>query len=227
MIPGDSFICTIPRSACTNYPFLVLDVCQEHLSFVKSTNPVLCGGWVKLKQAITSQIKIHRHYFFVIETVLVFFVLFFFNVQLFVQSVRKTHLHEARCSSNYNLAKSLSMGQTLVWLVVSPIGDTFSWFEPPHDNTNKMSVRPANTQISLGIRPVWSESSLFAWRKLGSLATHWAHSEDWSDRANTQADLSLRWAHMPFVWFYHLCFQHFANCRFEVVLWDRFHGRFN
>ena len=26
--------------------------------------------------------------------------------------------------------------------------------EPPHDKTNKMSVRPAKTQISLGIRPV-------------------------------------------------------------------------
>ena len=33
-------------------------------------------------------------------------------------------------------------------------------------------------QISLGICPVWSESSLSAWRKLGSLANHWAHSED-------------------------------------------------
>ena len=32
--------------------------------------------------------------------------------------------------------------------------------EPRHDKTNKMSVRPAKTQISLGIRPVWSESSL-------------------------------------------------------------------
>ena len=31
-----------------------------------------------------------------------------------------------------------------------------------HDKTNKMSVRPAKTQISLGIRPVWSESSLCA-----------------------------------------------------------------
>ena len=28
-------------------------------------------------------------------------------------------------------------------------------FEPRHDKTNKMSVRPAKTQISLGIRPVW------------------------------------------------------------------------
>ena len=36
--------------------------------------------------------------------------------------------------------------------------------EPRHDKTNKMSVRPAKTQISLGIRPVWSESSLCAQR---------------------------------------------------------------
>ena len=32
-----------------------------------------------------------------------------------------------------------------------------SWNEPRHDKTNKMSVRPAKTQISLGILPVWSE----------------------------------------------------------------------
>ena len=51
-------------------------------------------------------------------------------------------------------------------------------YELPHDKTNKMTVRPAKTQISLGIRPVWSESSLSVWRKLESLATHWAHSED-------------------------------------------------
>ena len=35
-------------------------------------------------------------------------------------------------------------------------------FEPRHDKTNKMSVRPAKTQIRLGIRPVRSESSLCA-----------------------------------------------------------------
>ena len=34
--------------------------------------------------------------------------------------------------------------------------------EPRHDKTNKMSVRIAKTQVSLGIRPVWSESSLSA-----------------------------------------------------------------
>ena len=53
-----------------------------------------------------------------------------------------------------------------------------STFEPPCDKTNEVSVHPAKTQISLGIRPVWSESSLSAWRKPGPLVTYWAHSED-------------------------------------------------
>ena len=39
---------------------------------------------------------------------------------------------------------------------------TYPQNEPPRDKTNKMSVRPAKTQISLGIHPVWSESSLYA-----------------------------------------------------------------
>ena len=39
-------------------------------------------------------------------------------------------------------------------------------------------LRPAKTPFSLGIRPIWSESLLSAWRNIGSLATHWAHSED-------------------------------------------------
>ena len=34
------------------------------------------------------------------------------------------------------------------------------WYEPPHDKTNKRTVHPAKTRISLGIHPVWSESSL-------------------------------------------------------------------
>ena len=56
----------------------------------------------------------------------------------------------------------------------------------------KWVLRPAKTQISLGIRPVWSESSLSAQRKIESLATHWAHSED-SDQTGR----------MPFCWFCH------------------------
>ena len=42
----------------------------------------------------------------------------------------------------------------------------------------KWPVCPAKTQISLGIRPVWSESSLSAWRSIGSLANRKVHSED-------------------------------------------------
>ena len=51
--------------------------------------------------------------------------------------------------------------------------------EPRHDKTNKMSVRPAKTQIiSLGIRPVWSESSMRAqWVAKNPSFLH-ANSED-------------------------------------------------
>ena len=41
----------------------------------------------------------------------------------------------------------------------------------------KWHVRLAKTRISMCIHPVWSESLLSTWRKLGSLATHWAHSK--------------------------------------------------
>ena len=41
----------------------------------------------------------------------------------------------------------------------------------------KWHVRPAKTQISLGIHPLWSESSPSAWIKLGSLATHWVQGK--------------------------------------------------
>ena len=36
----------------------------------------------------------------------------------------------------------------------------YTGYEPPRDKTNKVSVCPANTQIRLGVRPVWSESLL-------------------------------------------------------------------
>ena len=56
------------------------------------------------------------------------------------------------------------------------------------------------------LRSAWAyaqsdQFSLSSWRNIGSLSTHWAHSEDWSDWADAQADLSLRWAHRSFCWF--------------------------
>ena len=89
---------------------------------------------------------------------------------------------------------------------------------------------PLKTQISLGTHPVWSGSSLSAWRKLESIVTHWAHSEDsdqtgqmprrrlWSDWVDAQADLSLRWAHMPFFWFCHVAAQ--SVCHSVYILLD-------
>ena len=57
------------------------------------------------------------------------------------------------------------------------------------------------------LRSAWAsaqsdQSSLSAWRKLGSLATHWVQQRRlWSDWADAQADLSLRCAHTHFVGF--------------------------
>ena len=56
------------------------------------------------------------------------------------------------------------------------------------------------TQISLGICLVWSESSLCAWRNIGSLPIPRAHKGDWSD---AHADPSLCWVHRSFSWFCH------------------------
>ena len=70
--------------------------------------------------------------------------------------------------------------------------------EPPQNQTKptKWHVRPAKNQIILGIRPVWSESSLSAQWVAKDPSFLQADSEDWSDWADAQADLSLRWVHV-------------------------------
>ena len=65
----------------------------------------------------------------------------------------------------------------------------FSYMSRLMTKPTKWHRRPAETQISLGIRRVWSESSLSAWRNLGSLAAHRAHSED-SDQTRRMPRLS-------------------------------------
>ena len=66
--------------------------------------------------------------------------------------------------------------------------------EPRHDKTKKWVCAQRK------LRSAWAsaqsdQSSLSAWRKLGSLATHWVHSED-SDQTGR-----LRWAQVHFVGF--------------------------
>ena len=92
------------------------------------------------------------------------------------------------------------------WCILHDLIMVVSSNEPEHDKTNSR-VCLAKPQISLGIRPVWSESSLSAWRNLGSFTTHWAHSKDWSDWVDAQTDPSLCWAHRSFCWFCHTAAQ--------------------
>ena len=88
--------------------------------------------------------------------------------------------------------------------------------EPRHDKTNKMAVRPAKTRISLGIRPLWSESSLSAWWKLGSLATHWA-------QAKTLIRLGGCWALTHFVGFVMSCLKFWSTFQIRDGLTPKVH----
>ena len=62
------------------------------------------------------------------------------------------------------------------------------------------SLHPAKTLISLSIHPVWSVFT--ATKKLRVLSYQLsAKPRLWSDWADAQADLSLRWVHRSFCWF--------------------------
>ena len=68
-------------------------------------------------------------------------------------------------------------------------------------------LRPCKTQISLGVRPVWS---IFAMRSVdswGPKISSCGHRRVWSDGADAQADLRLRWAHSHFYCFCHVADQ--------------------
>ena len=76
------------------------------------------------------------------------------------------------------------------------------WFELQHDKTNKVVVHRTKTQISLGIRPVWSESSLCAfWVAKRPNDSSCGQRRLWSDWADDQTDLDFRMAHRSFVGF--------------------------
>ena len=73
------------------------------------------------------------------------------------------------------------------------------WNEPRHDKTNKMSVRPVKTWISLGIcqvKSVFPARMKKAWVLSYPLS---AQRRLWSDWVDALADLSLRWALTHFV----------------------------
>ena len=77
--------------------------------------------------------------------------------------------------------------------------------EPPHDRTKKMTVRPAKTRISLGICPVWSESSL---------CTQWVDKEQSFLRADSGCP---DWSESALG----------VQTTLLVLSWGRFRGRFS
>ena len=79
------------------------------------------------------------------------------------------------------------------------LGSNTVWSASWQNQQNGMCA--LRRRIILGRCPVWSESSLSAWRKLGSLATHWVHRQD-SDQTGRMPRLSLPWA-QSFCWFCH------------------------
>ena len=78
----------------------------------------------------------------------------------------------------------------------------------------KWHVHPTETQISLGIRPVWSVFAVHM-KKVWVLSYQLsAQQRLWSDWVDAQADLSLRWAHMPFCRFCPVLAQMLFSWRF-------------
>ena len=77
-------------------------------------------------------------------------------------------------------------------------------YEPHRDKTNKMACAPSEDSDQ-----PWHPPSLirvFAVRLKKARILSYPLSAQrrlWSDWADAQADLSLRWAHMPFCWFCH------------------------
>ena len=71
----------------------------------------------------------------------------------------------------------------------------------PMTKLTKWHVRPAKTQISLGVRPVWSVFAVHMKKARVLSYPLRAQRRLWSDWADAQADLSLRWPHTHFVGF--------------------------
>ena len=84
-----------------------------------------------------------------------------------------------------------------------------------HDKTNKVTVRAAKTQISLGIRPVWSESSL---------CTQWvAKDPSFLHADNEDSDQTMRMPKLMWVFAGRTLILLVLSCRgsyFTAISWN-------
>ena len=107
-------------------------------------------------------------------------------------------------------AQSHLINVYLIWnsICIFRVHYIFTWATSWQNQQNDMCVQ-------WRLRSAWAstqsdQSSLSAWRKLGSLATHWAHSED-SDLTGRMPRLMSSLGARSFCWF----------CREAVYLWMR------
>ena len=106
----------------------------------------------------------------------------------------------------HNWSRSLRSSATICfkfsvlrWGLRSRVINRKSWHEPPHDITNKLACAPSEDSDQPRHPPslirVFPVRTKKAWVLSYPLS---AQRKLWSDWADAQADLSLRWAHMPF-----------------------------
>ena len=124
----------------------------------------------------------------------------FLRMTLFISLLVRTIFIQAFfCTKNLQFTPAKEF-RTTKWL---SLGQFLTKMRQSMTKPTKWPVRPANTPISLGICPVWSESSLCAQRIAKDPRLLHADSEGWSDWLDALADQSLCWLHMWFCWFCH------------------------
>ena len=94
------------------------------------------------------------------------------------------------------------------------------WYEaiePPHDKTNKMACAPSEDPAQPGHPPslirVFVVRMKKAWVHIYQMS---AQRRLWSDWADIQTDLSLRWAHSHFVGF---VMRRLSCCQHTLIAW--------
>ena len=137
-----------PRSDCSWRSSLirVYSVCHS-----------ICIFWTNCSvvKRYCSQFRMIAAIFRVTEYLRIFTVI----LTIFQENLTQPHCRvdaEHIGSYTYHLSKLIAWLSTLAKITL------VTWIWAKHDKTNKVSVRSAKTQISLGIRPVLSESSLCA-----------------------------------------------------------------
>ena len=121
-------------------------------------------------------------------------------ISTFASHLPKRYNHKLYLVAVYLNAKPITRSSLswLLWILSGQRHLSCSMTKP-----TKWHVHPVKTQTSPGIHPVWSVSAVHMkkpWVLSFPLSAQRRLCSDWAD---SQADLSLRWAHKSFCWFCH------------------------